>query len=499
MEVQFTKSTCACLDTAVREVRNTELTQEIRLSDGMPDIGHILCAWGQPILRGKEWLGDSVSFSGGMMVWVLYAPEDGSREQCIEGWIPFQMNWDLPENSREGRLRLRCLPRFVDARSISARKILVRAGVAAMAEAFVPMEAELFAPETPVQEAELLSSRYPIRMPVEAGEKTFLMDEDLELPGSMEKPEAVICFRLSPRLAEKRVLGNKLVFRGSGNLHLLYRCSQGRLHSWDFELPFSQFAELDAEHGPDAQGDLILSPTSLELERNEDGRLRFKGGLTGQYLITDKQLLEVIEDAYSPDREVQPQMRTLEVPAVLENRRENLYGEQTIPADAAQIVDVQFQPDFPRQRSRENGVDMELPGSFQVLYYGTDGSLRSGTARWEGQLFVPADENSRILAAPLGAESVQAMPGAGQIQMNAELPLELTAAARQSIPMVTGLELGQPRKPDPGRPSLILRRAGDARLWDIAKASGSTVDAIRRINSIQEEPAPGQMLLIPVS
>ena len=54
MEVQFTKSTCACLDTAVREVRNTEPTQEIRLSDGMPDIGHILCAWGQPILRGRN-------------------------------------------------------------------------------------------------------------------------------------------------------------------------------------------------------------------------------------------------------------------------------------------------------------------------------------------------------------------------------------------------------------------------------------------------------------
>ena len=166
--------------------------------------------------------------------------------------------------------------------------------------------------------------------------------------------------------------------------------------------------------------------------------------------------------------------------------------------DAAQIVDVQFQPDFPRQRSRENGVDMELPGSFQVLYYGTDGSLRSGTARWEGQLFVPADENSRILAAPLGAESVQAMPGAGQIQMNAELPLELTAAARQSIPMVTGLELCQPRKPDPGRPSLILRRAGENRLWDIAKASGSTMEAIRRANDLAEEPAPGQLLLIPV-
>lgn len=499
MELQFNKSACSCLDAAVREVRNTELTQEIRLSDGMPDIGHILCAWGQIVQRGKEWRSDSISFSGGMMVWILYAPEDGSREQCIEGWIPFQMSWDLPEAAGEGRIRICCLPRFVDARSISARKIMVRAGAAALAEAFVPMEAEVFAPEAVEEGVELLRSRYPVRMPMEAGEKTFLMDEDLELPGSMPKPEKVVSFRMNPRLTEKRVLGNKLVFRGNGNLHLLYWGEDGQLRGWDFELPFSQFAQLDGEFGSDAQGDLILSPTSLELELNEDGRLRFKGGMVGQYLITDKQMLEVIEDAYSPRREVQLQTRMLEFPAVLESRRENLYGEQTLPAEAGNMVDVQFLPDFPRQRPAEQGMTLEVPGMFQTLYYGQDGVLRSGTARWEGRQEIAADENSRVLAVPMGTEAPQGVMGAGQITLSGEVPMELTTVTRQQLPMVTGVELGELRSADPGRPSLILRRAGDARLWDIAKASGSTVDAIRRINSIQEEPAPGQMLLIPVS
>ena len=74
----------------------------------------------------------------------------------------------------------------------------------------------------------------------------------------------------------------------------------------------------------------------------------------------------------------------------------------------------------------------------------------------------------------------------------------MTSTTRQQIPMVTGLELGEARQPDPGRPSLILRRSDDRRLWDIAKESGSTMAAIRRANGLQEEPMPGQMLLIPV-
>lgn len=138
MDVSFQNRECACLHQAVREMQNSEQTQEIRLTEGMPDVGRILSAWGQPILRSKEWGTDTLNYTGGMMVWVLYAPEDGGPEQCIEGWIPFQLRWDVPEDLPEGQLRLRLLPRLVDARSVSPRKILVRAGMAVLAEAFVP-------------------------------------------------------------------------------------------------------------------------------------------------------------------------------------------------------------------------------------------------------------------------------------------------------------------------------------------------------------------------
>lgn len=498
MELQFKRSVCPCLDTALREVRNLELTQEIRLPDGMPDIGRILCAWGQTVLRGKQWRSDSVSFSGGLMVWVLYAPEDGTRERCIEEWIPFQMNWDLPENSPEGVLRIRCIPRFVDARSVSARKIMVRAGTAAQAEAFVSVEAELWEPEQLPETVELLHSRWPLRVMKEAGEKQFLLDEELEIPASGPVPEKVLYLRMEPKLAEKKVLGNKLVFRGSGSLHVLYRSTEGRLHSWDFDLPFSQFAQLQEEYGPEAQGDLVLSPTSLELEMGEQGRMRFKGGVVSQYLITDRQLISAPEDAYSPNRDITLHTETPELPAVLETRRENLYGEQTLPGDADVIADVVFLPDFPRHRPVENAVELEVPGQFQVLYYGADGTLQAANGRWEGRHRVAADAQTKLRITPAAGEQPRAVAGEGQITLSAEVPLEITAVTRQAIPMVTGLDLGQIRQKDPDRPSLILRKAGPDRLWDIAKATGSTVEGIRRINGLQEEPDPDRMLLIPV-
>ena len=497
MEGNFERKTIFCLDSVLRQVQNSEQTLEIKLQEGMPDVGQVLTAWGQPILRSKEWREDQVQFSGGMMVWVLYWPEGGGEEQCVQGWIPFQMRWDLPENTPEGTLRLRCLTRFVDGRSTSPRKILVRAGMAVMAEAFVPQTLSVAEPKDRPEDVALLENTYPVRLMKEAGEKAFQMEEELYLPDSAPKISRILSWRVNPRITDQRILADKAVLRGNGNFHVIYRSESGQVHNWDFELPFSQYAELGEEHGADARMDIALMPTAIELDLRENGTLDFRGGMTAQYLITDKQPLTLVEDAYSPARELEIHQEDLTPPVVLENRRENLYGEQTVSANANLVVDVQFLPDFSRQRKTENGVELEYPGQFQVLYYGEDSNLHGANVRWEGKQSLPADDNSRMTAVPMVPEA-QATVGNGRILTKMEMPVELTATAEWAIPMVTGVELGQQRQRDPNRPSLIIRRAGDNRLWDIAKASGSTMEAIRRANGLSGEPIPEQMLLIPV-
>lgn len=300
-------------------------------------------------------------------------------------------------------------------------------------------------------------------------------------------------------VTDKKVLANKVVFRGDGKLHILYRSTEGQLYSWDFSIPFSQYAQLDGEHSTDAQADLLLMPTSVELELDDESHLRLKCSVTAQYLVSDKQMLELTEDAYSPSRETQLQIQQLELPVVLDSRRETVYLEQTVPGEANVVTDVRFLPDFPRQRRGEAGVELTVSGTCQVLYYGEDGALQSGTARWENQQTLGADENSQISVQPILQEEPQAAAGAGAMTAKWELPLEVTAFADQSLPMVTGLELGEPRKLDPNRPSLILCRAGEQRLWDIAKASNATLDAIRQANDLAGEPAPNQILLIPIA
>lgn len=497
MDLQFQEKTYPFLQMVLQEVQNGEQTQEIKLSDSMPDVGRVLGAWGQVVIRGKEWRTDTITMSAGMMVWVLYAPEDGSTCRTIDAWIPMQMSWDLPDQTPEGQIRLEVLTRFVDARSVSARKIMVRVGIAALAEAYVPMEAQIASPEEKPEHLQLLQKRYPLRLPKEAGEKSFALDEALSLTGSAPQAERIIYYRLTPTVAEQRVLANKIVFRGTGILHVLYESEEGQLHGWDFELPFSQFAELQGSFSQEAEPQMLLFPTSVELELNAEGQMHFKCGIVSQYLISDVDMMDLVEDAYSTTQEVQLQRKQLQLPAMLDSRAENLLAEQTIAVDANLSADIQFLPDFPRLRRQEDRGELIVPGSFQVLYYGENGSLQAASARWETTLDWNGAPDVQLRATPVSVGEPRIDLGA-DMTVKCPMILRLETISGQGIPMISGLTMGEEKKPDPDRPSLILCRAGNAGLWELAKVNGSHVEAICQANEMEGEPEAQRMLLIPV-
>lgn len=497
LEMQFKKKEVACLRCLPDPVQELELTQELRIPEGMPGAQRIVSAWGQPILRGKEWQRDRVTISGGVQVWVLYEPEDESTARCLASWIPFRMDWDLPDNTPEGRCRVLLRLRFVDVRPVSAGKMMIRAGIAALGECWIPENIPVYYPEEVPGDMEILRSSWPVRMPREAGEKSFEMEETLTFPPSAPCPEQIIYSRMEPFVTDRKVLGNRVVFRGSGNLHVLYLCEDGQMHSWDFELPFSQYASLEESYSPDAGADVLMSVTGLELEPDGEGSLHLKAGLTGQYLVDDRQILETVEDAYIPGRELAVHREQLQLPVILDSRKENIYGEQAVPMKADVVTDVQFLPGFPRQRREGDQLRIELPGMLQVLGYDQDGKLRSVAQRWEGNLSVKADGESLVSGIP-GTVLPQIYMGGEGITARLEVPVQITASAGRGMPMVTSLESGEKQEPDPARPSVILRRAGTERLWEIARQSGSTVTAIREANGLTGEPEPEKLLLIPV-
>ena len=497
MNLAFEKREVACLRPSVFQVQSVEQTQELRLPESMTGQVRILGAWGQPVLRVKQWQSDQLQITGGILVWVLAEGEDGTAVQSLDTWIPFKIEWDLDGQSPDGMASVQLLLKNLDVREISAGKILIRAGVAAMAQCWYPHTVPVYIAGDVPEDVALLRQQYVMRIPKEMGEKSFAMEEQLTLPSSAPAADQILCVRMEPEITDRKVLGNKIVFRGSGNLHILYLDEEGHARSWEFELPFSQYAELTGSHSPDAQADVTVSLTKLEVDRDGEGRLNLHAGMVGQYLIEDRETVETVADAYSTRRNVEVQCQMLPLPGILDSRRELISGEKTVPIQAERVVDAVFLSDFPRQRQEGDTVKLETPGTVQILYIDMEGKLQSAHHRWEANAEMKADADTVLRLQPMAGKS-QILPGADNMILRFESTVQVTAMAGEGPNMVTGLSLGEKQEPDAARPSLILRRAGKERLWDLARSSGSTVEAIRGANGLENEPEPGRMLLIPV-
>ena len=498
MELQFEKTAWECLRPAVSQVKNEEHTMEVRLQESMPDIGRVLAAWGQVLLRGKEWRGNGMTVSAGVLAWVLYQPEDGSDAQSVECWIPFQTRWDFAQTERDGTIWVSCGLRSIDARSLSARKLMVRAGVSLMGEALEPVRVDVYTPGQVPEDVRMLRQNYPLRLPREAGEKGFALDEEIAVPASAGQMDKIIRWELRPEITDRKVMAGRVVFRGNAHGHVLFRDAGGELKTWDFQVPFSQFEDLQREYGEDAEARIIPAVTGMELEMTAPDTVHMKAGLVGQYVITDRAVLEAVEDAYSNIREVIPQMEELLLPAVLDDRTVTVKLEAHGDAEGNRILDSTFLPAQPMVRREDGRMELEGSGSWQLLLQDREGRLQGRVLTGNGDVGMDAGEGSRVTAFAVPAGSGQAEAMGSEVNARAEMLLDTWTTAGQGIPIVTGLTMGEPVKPDRDLPGMILRRSRGARLWDLAKENRSTPDAIREWNGLDGEPEADRMLLIPV-
>lgn len=498
MEMQFQDTPLYYLRSLTCQHKSLEQTQEVRISDGMPDIGSVLGAWGQVLLRSKQWNTNALGLSAGVMVWILYAPEEDGPPTTMEVWVPFQEKFDLPDTGgREGTVHCSFHLADVDVRNTSARKLFVRVNVDIRAEALVQEKTAVYMPGELPEDIQLLKNTYPLQIPVESGEKPFELEESLMLPQSNPSMEKLVYYHAVPMVQEQKVLADKVIFRGTIYLHMLYMGQDQQLYTWDFQIPFSQFGELGQEYEPSAVVDVQMVMTSAELSKDEQGQLHINLGLVGQYTVSNRQLLTLVEDVYSVGRPVTGIKEQLELPVILDRQDESVTLSESISGEGMRLADVSFRCADVRVEQGNNRLEGVINGQFQALWYDMEGKLRGGFVRKEQTWSTPVDNGTKTKTR-LTCQMPQGVVSGGNVDMEVRATICQTTYSGQGIPMITGLEVGEWLSPDPGRPSLILCRADQSDLWTIAKSNGATVEAIRKANHLEGEPTPGQFLLIPM-
>ena len=491
----------AALETTVCQ----EETLESIVPDACPDVLRICDTEGTVCLRDKTLQEGRVTISGSVRAALLYLPDGEEGLRRIEVELPFTCPVEHPALTPEWKVT--AVPRLqgADARLLNPRKVLVRVSLAVWVQAYAPAAAELCSGVQAPEEAGIQQMVEPWEActVVCVGEKPFTFSDELTLSGSKPEAEELLKSRAILRCGESKVIGNKLIFKGESQLQLLYRTTAGGLCTAEFELPFSQIMEISGA-GEEAvcQVQVVLTSLDCALDRGDGRTISISMGLLAQAVVRDSRTVELLTDVYSTAYPLSAEPRSCTLHRLVDHgEREAAVREILETGMLAQEVADAYLTIGSVSRNRE-GERMTLgaEAGVTVLYRTEDGALTSVTRQIPVScpLELPADTDCSCLCVP--AAPVFATPTAGGIEVRFSLGFSFTAMTGRAVGTVAAVHLDENAARDhAGQPSIVLRMVGAGeRLWDIAKAYGTTPQDIMQANALDEEPAPeGKLLLIP--
>lgn len=504
MELEFDREQLRGYDVVLDTTLSQEETLESIVPDSFPDVQQILDCCGQICLSKKQAREGSISVSGMIRAVILYQPDgDESGLQRMEVSLPFTGQADARGMTEDGAVLASPRLHQIEARALNPRKLLLRADLA--------IDLMACQPSSQVVCGEVIDSEsYGVCQWTEqldtyllsaVQERPFLFSEQIRLPGAGGEVR-ILAYRAVAFCSESKLIGSKLILKGSVDLQVLMQEADRTLTSHREALPFSQVMEIS---GLGMEGDCQVWTDLTELTlsaSSEDSRnVEVSVEVLAQAMVWVHRSVPVLQDLYSTGwtTEVQmgqqPMYQLAEQSVRPQNVRELLEIGSLVRSVVASHLDL---GEMTRSREGEQLV-LTVQPTLTVLYLGDQEQLMSVQRPLSAVCRLDCPEGAMFHGRCLCPGEVFAAPAAGGIEVRFTLEFHCMAVLPRMVPAVLSARVGEARSNDGLQPSVVLRMAEpEETLWDIAKAYGTTRQQIIQANELEPDaPMPHTMLLIP--
>ena len=499
MELLLQEQQLEFLNRKLGETVLLEQTADVIVPDSYPDAERVVDAFGTLLLHSVECAGGSIYVAGSVQAGAIFVTEEGETVS-LHTSVPFSVRKELSGEKGECRLQCKCTLRSVDARPLNSRKLLVRVGIACNLTAYGTQQQRLCAPEEPSENLQLRQIELPIRMPLALCEKSFSLNEELEL--SAEKAQVSRLLKCVGRLQvrEQKIVGTKAVFKGVLIVHCLYADRNEKLHSHNWELPFSQYAEFGEDReGAELQTQFSFVSFDVEPESQvECGRLFLSANVLAQCLAVGEQRMMLVDDAYCTDALLTPHWEQWEMYGKLDGQsfRETVTAHSE--EEAMSVVDAWLCCDEMQRERDGDTLRLRLPMHCNILYYDAEGRLQGRCLHPAMELETQLHTGADCFVRSMDCGEIYCSAGDG-VELRLPVQVELECWANHTLRSVCGGEIIELPMQQGRRPSVILRRTdGEEEAWEIAKACHVPVQEVLQANQLSGPMIPANtMLLIP--
>ena len=498
MELQFAPNVLEYLCVCHQESKKQEEVLETIVPDSFPDVQRILCADAHAVVRSREVYQGSAAAAGGIHARVLYMAEDEHIPRCLEMYMPFHLKIDGERLNDDSFIHFNAYVLSADVRMLNSRKLMLRANLCWDFTAYELCRQTTYVPLEPPLQLQTKNAAYDLILPAETAETSFHMEEEIRIPTGRNITGELLL--TSPRLeiTEKRLAGNKAVFKGLVHLRLLYD-SEGKPEEFEAEIPFSQFCSLQQMY-EEEELDVFADLTEFEVSRvvQEETSVRVTMGIHADCLVKCKKQVQMIEDAYCIHADFHPQWQQCNFPCRLDRQTISQTVRESKQCDIGNVLAAWAQTDTPTTMQKGETLSVVIPVTVCLLYSDKQDEVHYMSFRSEiaEEMKLSQSCSCKVFAPKVG--SVNAIPTAGGAEMRFAVEATVECYADSTFQTLCGGEMEVTERNRILRPAVIVRRTRSGEpLWEIAKRNGTTVDKIREANGLDADYAETGVLLIP--
>lgn len=477
------------------------------LPDYYPDIAAVLKCTLKPVIQSKQLSGDRMIIDGTAVLQVLYLDEARKCARSCEFTKPFTSTFTVKPVSGNPVVWTSAKPDYVNCRATSPRRLDIHGSFSVK----LKMQAEGGNDVISSISGDNVFTRKNVvsyTVPAASAEKTFSVNEVLDLGQEKPPAEALIRGEAVPVLDDCKLLANKAILKGNLLLKNLYvsDLTTGDIQSVSHEIPFSQIIDvegLEEEWQCDVHLDVTSSEVHISVNQNGENRLlEVNMKVTATVYGYRTGMAEVVTDAYSTRCPLKLENQRVDTEHMIAIRRGTSSVKETLdlPSDGIASVEDIWCEAVPTSATCEEGKS-RLGGRLMIFMLARDGAGNVSFYERPTDFQLEYDDNCSSVSADMDVVDVDfTMVGSAKVDINAQLGITRRCLDTDSTNAVSSITADENASFPAEKTALKIYFANKGEsLWEVAKACHTSMDAVMEENALENDVlSENTMLLVPL-
>ncbi len=484
-------------------VFSTVVEEDINVPDINPDLYKILAPSATVQLKDCEVLNDKVLANGQVLISILYAADDeGKPLHNMDVAASFSQGIEIPGARPKMKESVNTVIQHIDCYMINSRKLGIKVIMDLYCKVEDLFDLELATDVRGLSDIQVLREPGSFKQVMGYNKDRYEFNEELSIAADVPVIDKILRSDFKVIVKDEKTIEGKVEVTGFLGVCILYKADteDNQLQYQEFEIPFTQYIEIPAaEKDMECVTDSALQECYLEVSEDENGDRRVVNAYMvlgmGARVFKDTEQ-DVVVDAYSPTNVVDIEKDIIELSEFVGKGRSNIVIKETMgikhgDPEIEKVCYVNVMPIVNEVRMLDDRVMVEGMMECTAVYM-TSYSAEPMCSMMEQ---IPFRHFVDISGVRLGmpctvkcsADSVNFTQINNEvIELRVVLGIYAEAVKRIEKKLVESVEAVEGVSIDFGRipaVTIYMVQKGDT-LWSIAKRYNTTVDALARLNAI---------------